>query len=192
MVVDKIIFGLIVFFALLSYAVGIKQMLGGTYKPSVFTRVIWIFLAINSLFGVVLSHSTTSSIVLASAMLAGNVAFCGVSLFKGDKRFGLVEYVSIALLIISGLVWVLFDSPLINLSISLVAHFIGGIPTYVRVLRKPTDESPWFWILFFIASLLSIIISWGSPISLLIFPIYYTIFDGSMFGLSLRGRKGGA
>lgn len=186
---NQIIFVLIIFFALLSYAVGIKQMLNGTYRPSVFTRVIWIFLAINSLFGVILSHSTTSSIILASAMLVGNIAFCAVSLFKGDRRFGLVEYISVGLLIASGLVWVLFDSPLINLVISLVAHFIGGIPTYARVLRQPTDESPWFWILFFIASLLSIIISWGSDLSLLIFPIYYTIFDGSMFALSLRGRK---
>lgn len=161
-------------------------MLRGDYSPSTFSRVIWVLLALNSFAGVLLSGSSQSSILLGTILLIGNIAVCIVSFWKGTKTIGKLEYVCIFLLIVSGLVWIFFRAPLINLVISLIAHFIGATPTYKKVWQNPKSESTSFWSLFFIASLLSIFASQSNSFEVVILPIYFTFFDGSIFILSLR------
>jgi hypothetical protein len=99
---------------------------------------------------------------------------------------GKLEYVCIILLLISVGVWVVFQAPLVNLCIGLFAHFIGALPTYKRAWKDGGTESATFWSLFFAASMLSILASYGDPIEDIIFPIYFSLFDGSMTFLSLR------
>lgn len=180
------LFILILLFGSASYIVGLKEMLEGKYAPSVFSRVVWILLAIISTASVVVSQSTTASVLLAGIFLAGNSAICIASFWKGTKEFNGLEYVCLAILVVSGLVWIIFKAPLVSLVISLFAHFIGALPTYKRVLLKPNSESTGFWSLFFIASLLTILASWGQPVKLIIFPIYFSFFDGSMTFLSIK------
>lgn len=186
---ENILYLLILILGICSYAVGLKQMLKGTYAPSVFSRVVWLLLAINSFAGVIVSNSTTASILLAGIFLVGNAAICLVSFWKGSKDFGKLEIFCLVLLLISGLVWVFFDAPLVNLGISLFAHFLGALPTYKRVWVNPESESTLFWFYFFAASALSIFASSGHSFELIIFPIYFTFFDGSLFLLSLRKQS---
>jgi hypothetical protein len=185
---QNILYALIVLFGTVSYAVGIWKMLYNKYTPSVFSRVVWLLLAINSFAGVVMSHGSKASILLAAILLAGNAAMCVTSFWKGTRSFGSLEYICLMLLTLSGVAWVLLDAPLINLSISLFAHLIGAMPTYRSVWEKPESESSAYWSLFFIASVLSIFASEWQTLSAIVFPIYYTLFDGSLFVLSLRGR----
>ena len=83
----------------------------------------------------------------------------------------------------------LYPLPLINLSIGLFAHFIGGIPTFKNAYRNNESESTAFWSLFFIASLISLIASIGSPLRTMIFPLYFVGFDGLMILLSVSTRQ---
>jgi hypothetical protein len=124
--------------------------------------------------------------LLAGILLVGNSAICITSFWKGTGSFGKLEWVCVALLIISGLVWILFKAPLVNLGIGLLAHFIGAAPTYKRVWKRPSSESTAFWSLFFAASILSIFASQDASLGAILFPIYFTLFDGSMFLLSMR------
>lgn len=187
---DKLFFALILLLGSASYIVGLKEMLAGKYSPSVFSRIVWLLLAVISFAGVVVSHSTSASTLLASVFLIGNAAICITSFWKGSRKIGKLEYVCLGILVISGVVWIVYKAPLVSLSISLFAHLVGAIPTYKRVWQKPASESAGFWSLFFIASVLSVAASWGEPLKLIIFPIYFTVFDGSMTFLSLR--KGGS
>ncbi len=86
------------------------------------------------------------------------------------------------------LVWWLFNAPLVSLVISLLAHFIGALPTYKRVLLNPESESTLFWFFFFAANVVGIFASMGSSFSAIVFPVYFTLFDGSLFVLSMRKR----
>jgi hypothetical protein len=182
------LFALITILGVASYGIGVWQMLKGKYIPSTFSRVIWVLLAINSFAGVFLSGGSQSSILLGAILLVGNIAVCIVSFWRGVKTIGTLEYICIALLLFSGLVWILFDAPLINLLISLIAHFIGALPTYKKVWRDPQSESVAFWSLFFLASVLSIFARDSDSLKAIILPIYYTLFDGSIFVLSVRKR----
>lgn len=177
---------LILLFGIASYAVGLRQMWQGVYSPSTFSRVVWLLLAINSFAGVVVSGGTTASVLLAGILLAGNAAICILSFWKGSREFGRLELFCLGMLAVSGIVWIVFDAPLLNLGIGLFAHLIGALPTYKRVLRDPGAESTAFWSLFFVASVFSIAASYGKPLGEIVFPIYFALFDGSLFLLSLR------
>lgn len=172
-----------------SYFTGSREIMFGKYSPSLFSRIIWVFLAINSLIGIILSGGSGSSIFLGGIFLLGNMVICGLSFYRGTKEFGWTEVCSLILLLMSILIWFLLDTPIINLIISLVAHFIGGIPTYKKVWRDPRSESFRFWVLFFMASILSILVSDTESFKAIIFPVYFTIFDGGMALLCLRKKK---
>ncbi len=180
------LYSLITLLGISSYALGILKMLQNKYKPSLFSRVIWVLLSINSFAGVLLSHSSTSSILLGGILLFGNMGMCLISIFKGTRAVGQLEYICLILLCISGLVWVISDLPLVNLVISLLAHFIGAVPTYKKVWNHPESEDITFWLLFFLASILSIAVSAASSIETIILPIYFTLFDGSILLLALQ------
>lgn len=184
--IKNLLLVLILLFGSASYLVGLNQMLKGKYAPSVFSRVIWLLLAIISFAGVLASHSTSASVLLAAVFLLGNAAICVASFWKGTKETGKLEFICLGLLAASGIVWMVFNAPLVSLCVSLFAHLVGAVPTYKRVWENPKNESVGFWSLFFIASLLSIFASWGEPLKLVIFPIYFSLFDGSMTSLSLR------
>ncbi len=180
---------IITFFGSASYLVGLWRMLTNQYSPSTFSRVVWVLLAINSFAGVILSHSSSTSILLAAILLVGNSAICIASLWKGSREIGQLEYICIALLVISALVWIFFKAPLVNLALSLFGHFVGACPTYKKVLRHPKSEDFAFWLLFFIASLLSIFACNFVSLTDIMLPLYYTLFDGSIVLLILRKKN---
>lgn len=180
---------IILLLGIASYTAGLTQMMQGKYAPSVFSRVVWLLLAVISFAGVVASKGSSASTLLAGIFLAGNAAICLVSFWKGSRDFGKLELLCLLLLGVSAMVWLLFNAPLVSLYISLLAHFIGALPTYKRVWSKPESESTLFWFFFFAASLLSIFASKGSSLAAIAFPIYFTCFDGSLFALSMRGKS---
>jgi hypothetical protein len=119
-------------------------------------------------------------------MLIGNIAICIASFWKGTRTIGRLEYYCLALLGVSVLVWIFFKAPLVNLSVSLFAHFIGAVPTYKKVWQNPKSESVAFWSLFFAASVLSIFASPSLALGTILLPVYFALFDGSIFVLAMR------
>jgi hypothetical protein len=169
-----------------SYFVGFWQMIKGQYRPSTFSRIIWTLLAVNGFFGVYLSGGSTSSILLASIYLVGSIIICITSFWRGVNIFGKTEYVCLLLLAISFFIWLFFNAPFVNLVLSLIANLVGGIPTYKKVWLDPKSESVGFWSLFFFASLLSVFATESYSLRSIIFPVFFTLFDGSLMLLSLR------
>ena len=177
---------IILLFGSASYLVAILQMIKGSYRPNVFSRVIWLLLAINSMAGVIYSQGSHASYLLAAVSLIGSLLICLGSFWRGSGAMRKLEYSCLGLFLLSVAIWVLYPIPVVNLCIGLGAHFIGAIPSFRQVYLNGKSESTAFWSLFFIASLTSVISSLGSPLSALIYPLYFTIFDGSMMVLSLR------
>jgi len=187
--VNVTLYILIAVFGLASYTVGIVKMLKNQYVPSTFSRIIWVLLAVNSFAGVILSEGSQASILLGSILLLGNIGMCIVSFWKGTKHIGKLEYICLSLLIVSGIIWIFFSAPLLNLVVSLVAHLIGGFPTFKKVWIDPKSEDTTFWSLFFIASVLSVVASPDKSLNIIILPLYFALFDGALFALTLRQNK---
>lgn len=184
--IQTILYVLILVLGVGSYAVGAVEMLQGKYQPSMFSRTVWLLLAVNAFAGVLGSHGTTASILLGGVLLAGCTLIWVLSLWKGNKSFGKLEWVCLGLLVISLYIWVVYDAPYVSLLISLLGDLIGGIPTLRNVWKNPKSESLWFWGLFFFSSVLSVVASFGSPWSAAVIALYFTFFDGTVFALCLR------
>jgi hypothetical protein len=167
-----------------AYASAVYQMLRDKYSPSFFSRGVWFLLGINSLAGVVLGEGSEAAIILAGTLFGGNAAVFIASYWKGSREFGTAEKISLLLLLFSGLMWAVLAAPFISLIISLVAHFIGGIPTIWRVIRKPESEQAYHWYFFFVASLISIMASNQKSLTVILFPVYFALFDGLIIFLT--------
>lgn len=175
-------------FGITAYATAVYQMVIGTYSPSFFSRGVWFLLGIISFAGVLLGQGSAGSIALAGALLIGNTAVFAVSYRYGSRDFGLVERLSLVLLAISIGAWLLFESPFLGLVISLAAHFIGGVPTLWRVLKKPESEQAYHWYFFFIGCIISIVASHDRALTAILFPVYFAVFDGLIIVFANRKR----
>lgn len=179
---------LVLGFGTASYAGGARDVLVRGYAPNVFSRVVWLLLAGISTAGVIASGSGSGAVLLAVVFLVGNAVICLLSLWRGTRGVGRLEHVCLAILVLSGVVWLVFDAPVVSLVLSLLAHLVGGAPTYRRAWERPASESAGFWSLFFLASVCSLLATLGEPAQALVFPLYFVLFDGGMTALALRRR----
>lgn len=173
---------------LTAYATAVIQMLQGVYSPSFFSRGVWFLLGIISFAGVFLGGGSSASVVLAATLLLGNTAVFAVSYKKGSREFGNVEKISLLLLVAAVGVWAVFDSPYLGLVISLVAHFIGGVPTIWRVFKRPESEQAYHWYFFFVGCIISIVASEDKALTAILFPLYFAVFDGLVIALANHKR----
>ena len=177
---------LVLAFGSASYVVGARDVLVRGYAPNIFSRVVWLLLAGISTAGVVASGSARGAVLLAVVFLVGNAVMCALSVWRGTRGIGRLEYGCLAILVLSGVVWLVFDAPVVSLVISLLAHLVGGVPTYRRAWHRPSSESAGFWSLFLAASVFSLLATLGGPVQSLVFPLYFVLFDGGMTALALR------
>ncbi|MDP2671726.1 MAG: hypothetical protein Q8P13_04705 [bacterium] len=177
---------LIGLFVAASYYVGIKSIFQNKYYPSIYSRVVWLLLSVNAFASVVALKNSFSVILLAGLGLFGSSIVLILSLRKSKKTFGPTELIASLLLIISLGIWLFTKLPLLNLSIGLLAHFIGGIPTYKKVFEDPKDEDILFWLFFAVASALAFLGADKSQLSGYLYPLYLVIFEFGMTFLCLR------
>lgn len=185
---EQIVGIMVLVLGLTAYATAVAQMIQGVYSPSFFSRGVWFLLGIISFLGVLLGGGSASSTILAGTLLVGNTAVFIASYFKGSREFGLVEKICLGLLGLSVAVWLVFDSPYLGLVISLFAHFVGGVPTILRVLKNPESEQAYHWYFFFSGCLVSISLGGSGTLKALLFPIYFAFFDGLVILLVNRKR----
>lgn len=177
----------ILLFAGISYLIGFHAILKKGYRPNLFTRVVFLCLSVNNLASVISLHNQYSILVLAWVTFAGSLLiFLGAIIFKGERLWSRSETISTVFLIISFLFWIFTDIPLINLSIGLIAHLLGSLPTVTRVIKKPESENIPFWLLFAIASIITLLSTHSGNIKDYLFAIYFCIFDGTLAVLAFR------
>lgn len=177
---------LIIIFVVASYYFGAKAIIQNKYSPSIYSRIIWLLLATNSYASVVALKNNFEVLLLAGMGLLGSLLILLLSLRKAKQIVGATEIISTILLAISLCIWIFTKLPLLNLSIGLIAHFIGGIPTYTKVIRDPKDEDTLFWLFFAIATSISLISADKSQVSGYLYPLYLFIFECGMTLLCLR------
>lgn len=185
---SQILYIVILVLGIFTYGSAVWQMFSGEYSPSFFSRGIWLLLGVNSFAGVALGGGSSSSKLLALTLLIGNACVFLASIRKGSREFGLVEQVSLLLFGVSCVLWFVIDEPLVNLALSLIAHFIGGIPTIARTIRRPSSEKALHWYFFFAASIFTIINSSQLTLRSIAFPLYFVLFDGLIIFLVNRRR----
>jgi hypothetical protein len=169
-----------------SYFIGAKAIYQNKYRPSIYTRIIWFLLTVNSFASVILLKNNFSVILFSGLTLAGSLIILLLSLKKARRIFGPTEIISTFLLMVSLAFWVFTRLPLLNLSIGLIISFIGGIPTLKQVIKNPNDEDILFWLFFALAAIITLISADKSNISGYLYPLYLAIFNIIMTLLCMR------
>lgn len=177
---------IVLFLICLSYFIGIRSILVGKYKPSIYSRIIWFLLTLNSYASIIALKNSRLIIAYGSLALIGNFVILFLSIKKSERIFGPTELVSSSLLVISLLIWIFTRLPLLNLTIGLIAHFIGGVPTIKRVAKDPKTEDIQFWLYFCVASILTTIDTPKTGLKSYLYPLYFALFDGLMAVLCAR------
>ena len=169
-----------------SYFFGAKAITENKYFPSIYSRVIWLMLALNGLISVILLKNNFSVILYGILGFLGSFLILILSLKRSKKIFGPIELVSTIFLFFSLGLWIFTKLPFLNLSIGLIVSFIGGIPTFVQVIKNPKEEDILFWLFFSLGSFVTILNSDRSNISGYLFPLYYLVTNSAMTILCAR------
>ncbi len=175
-----------VFFIGLSYFFGAKAIYSGKYKPSIYSRAIWLLFSLSAFFSVLKLGNNLSVIVLSSVSFSGSSLILLLSLKKSRKIFGTTEILSTALLASSLILWLITKNAFLNLTIVMIGQFLGGVPTFKKVIKDPWDEDILFWFFFAIAAFIAFLGAGKESLSGYLYPLWLFGFNTLMTLLCAR------
>ena len=170
-----------------SYVCGSVAIISGAARPSLISRFFWLILSITNFLSY-LSLGAGSGIFLSLAGTLGSGVIFLLSIRNGYIEFKRSDIIAIVGACIALTCYLLIPIKLIALMAGLLTHFISGLPTYKQTWKNPNSENLAFWVLFALASLISLfgVILQNKN---LIYPLYFFVFDAGMAVLILFKRK---
>lgn len=168
-----IIAGLASFIAYLSYTV---SMVRGKCRPN---RMTWITLTVIGL-GLAISYYASGAretMWTALSYFAGPLIISLFAIKYGEGGWDPLDRWCIAGVVVSLLLWWIFNSPLVSLVANLVVDFFALIPTIKKSILDPTGEDRNAWALESTSNILNLfaISSWTFAIAS--YPIYLVIIN---------------
>jgi len=155
-------------FAIIPYLIEIVRK---NTKPRIVSWIVWTTITGISAVASLSDGQYATAILLFSAMLE-TLAVVVLGWRNSDKKIEKLDIVCFTGAMIGVILWQVFDSPALAVVATVLADFIGGIPTLVHAWKKPGEETA---ITFFVSALgavctLLIVIDW--QITSVAYPIF--------------------
>lgn len=179
-------------FSLLGFIPYIITIFQGKTRPNRASWSIWASL------GIVLAVSNYSAgaretMWLLTAYAACQITIAILSLKHGEGGWNTFDRTCLFGAFISIVLWQLYDSPLIAISISIAIDSLGALPTIKKSYLEPESEDLFSWMMFWIAGTLNICALSQLSIELVAQPIYLFSFNSIVVFLlwlpKLQNRK---
>jgi hypothetical protein len=137
----KIVFGVLSLIpAFIAYTLYFKGLFAGKVKPHAFSWLIWGLLAGNGFIAQVSANAGIGAWATGVTSLAC-LAIFGIAIFRGDTKVLRLDWLLLALALISfGLLFVVEDKTL-SLCITLFATLLGFSMTWRKAWRLPHEEA---------------------------------------------------
>ena len=116
-------------------------------KPRIVSWLVWTIITSIAAIAALVDRQYPTAILLFSAALE-TLAVVLLGWKNSDKTIEKIDVVCFAGAAIGIILWQVLDSPAIAVIATVVADFIGGIPTLLHSWKKPQEET---WITFFIS-----------------------------------------
>lgn len=113
-----------------------------------------------------------------------------LSIKYGQKEWGILDVRCLLGILITLLLWWIFNSPFIALVCALCVDLIAAIPTIKKSFFDPAGEDRLAWILFTVANFLNIFAAEKFDLKILIHPIYFCIIGFLILAPSFLKKKG--
>ncbi len=171
--------------SLLAYGIYIFTTIKGQTRPS---RSTWWIL---TFVGVVIAWSSyaldsTDNLWIQLSYIIGPGIIAVLSLKYGENAgFQKLDWICLTGALVSILLWVIFNSPIVALLGSIVVDAIGLIPTIKKSYFNPKEEDPTAWSLEMFASILNAIAigTWFQEDKSWIYALYLVLMNGTVFFL---------
>ncbi len=176
-------------FSLAGYLPYAKAVIKGDAKPE---RSSWLIWTLSSIL-ILMSYyfvGARETIWVPLAYVIGSGTITALSFRYGQEGWGLLEKVSLAVAIVSGIRWIFFNNVGLALVLNLSLSFVSYLRTIKKlVFDKTAQEDVPGWSSYFIGAALNIaaIPVWSLEISAL--PIMFFVMNSVTLLLTLRNRK---
>ncbi|MCC6323978.1 hypothetical protein IT400_04275 [Candidatus Nomurabacteria bacterium] len=181
-----ILAGLIAFFA---YIVYIRSILKGETKPNKTTWWIWTFM--GAVVGVSYYFSGAEATMwVAVSEFIGPLVIALLSLKYGTG--GVKDRTDLICLIgalISIVLWIIFDSPVIALITNLIVDVFAVIPTIKHIRLNPDDEGIEGWFITWVADCVNLFAIDRLILGVIVYPVYMFIIDSIMVLVIRKSQK---
>lgn len=118
-------------------------------KPRIVSWLVWTIITSIAAIAALVDRQYPTAILLFSAALE-TLAVVVLGWKNSDKTIEKIDVICFVGAVIGIILWQVFDSPAIAVIATVIADFIGGIPTLLHSWKKPQEET---WITFFISSI---------------------------------------
>jgi len=174
----------------LAYLIYFRSILKGESKPSRVTWWIWTFM------GAILAASYYAS-GARDTIWAPIVEFVGpllTAILAIKYGEGGIESKTDVFCFVGGvlsiLIWVIFDAPIVTLVMNLLIDGFAIIPTIKKSYERPDGENVWAWLGTAIGDGVNIFASEKLVFAILVYPIWMFLVDMVVIGAILRGTDG--
>ena len=170
---------------LANYILFCISIVKGRIKPHRTTRFVFVVIALILTFSLYAQHNTTA-IYLTGAFAIGCIISFIFSIKYGIGGWSKTDIICLILALFGIYLWTSTNNPTLALYASLVADFVGTIPTFIKTYHFPNTE---YWLTYFIdiiAGSLNILANKTFNFNALIFPAYMIIVSATIILIIYR------
>lgn len=174
----KIILGIIAgIIALLAYIVYIISIFKGGSKPNRATWWIWAFMGLILALSYDLSGAS-NTVWVPYVEFLGPFSIALLSLKYGEGGLGnKTDLICLLGAIVSIILWVIFNNPVIALVTNLAIDSFAIVPTIKKSYLRPEGEDFWAWFGTGLADTLNLFAVERFTFAILVYPIYMLVSD---------------
>ncbi len=187
----KVVIGLVAgILSFLSYVIYFVSILMKKTKPNRATWSIWAFMGFVLALSYQFSGATdTIWVPYAEFLGAFIVAILSIKYGEGGLK-DKTDLVCLAGAILSIILWIIFNNPVIALVTNLLVDSFAVIPTIKKTYLRPEGEDFWAWFSAVLADSLNMFAIGKISFSILVLPLYILLTDATItFLIILRGKN---
>ncbi len=167
---------------LISPVVYIRSILEGKTKPHRTTRFVLLVITALTTWSLLDSHYSAGFWLALASTLQALVVFA-LSLKRGYGGWSRLDLICLAIAAIGIMVWQVSGHPIIGLYASILADYIGCVPTFVKTYKLPFTEIKLFYAMDTVAGILSLAALNTYTAYTLSYPIYIVLVNFATFVL---------
>jgi chromate transport protein ChrA len=174
--------------AVVSYAIYIRDVLGGSTKPHGFTWFVWALLNSYIFFQQIQNNAGAGAWVTGVAALANLFIFL-LALKYGERNITKLDWACLGLAFVALSIWLFNSDVVLSVVLACSVFVLGFIPTLRKSIRHAREETATTFALNSLKFLVALFALSSVTIVTALYPLVLFVING-LFALFLFARQG--
>jgi hypothetical protein len=180
--------GLSVAIALIAYALYFHDIFYRHTKPHAFSWLIWTVITGIGFAAQIVGGGGAGSWVLGIDAIVCSAIFV-VALYKGERGYVLVDWISLGLALLSILLWQLTGTPVFSVFLICFIDALAYVPTFRKSFSKPREESMTAFVLFTLKFIFVLLALERYSIITALYPAWIILLNTVFVGMLVWRRR---